>query len=91
MFTTSTIRAHDERGREHAVRIAQGYANTRYVVCDTCGERRSAYFAARHKAEDHLAETHRAVRHMRQELSPAPWIWGVVCFLALLVFMATML
>jgi hypothetical protein len=95
MLTTSTVSGATEAGSVHQVRIGRGFGDVRYIECDSCGHRQMAQFAARGKADQHLAS--HGVRsggpegvdpETVQELSPAPWLLGVVSMLALFVVMA---
>ncbi|HEX5569313.1 MAG TPA: hypothetical protein VFY14_20750 [Streptomyces sp.] len=88
MLTTSTVSGCGVDGRIHEVRIAwslgfrRGTGGTRYIICGSCGHRRTARGLARSEAEHHLSE-HRLTEHSayggaRPRLSPAPWILGLI-------------
>ncbi|WP_020136293.1 hypothetical protein [Streptomyces sp. 351MFTsu5.1] len=56
---TSRVSRRDQDGREHVVRVLRK-GPQRTISCETCGWRRAAQFLPWLKAEEHLAEAHRA-------------------------------
>ncbi|GAA1926045.1 hypothetical protein GCM10009716_37770 [Streptomyces sodiiphilus] len=92
MLTTSTVSGSTESGSTHRVRIGRGFGDVRYIECDTCGHRQMAQFAARSKADEHLA-SHGVTQGQGvageetgtvQELSPAPWVLGLLAMMVVL-------
>ncbi|MFJ4691592.1 hypothetical protein [Streptomyces sp. NPDC088766] len=58
-INTSEVSRWDQHGREHVVRVRRA-GSRRTIRCDPCGWRRGAQFLPRLKAEEHLAQAHRA-------------------------------
>ncbi|UPT41857.1 hypothetical protein [Streptomyces sp. WAC00303] len=58
-ITTSKVSRWDQHGREHVVLVRKSGV-TRQLACSTCEWRRPAQFLPWLKAEEHLAEAHRA-------------------------------
>ena len=56
---SSRVSRRDADGREHTVRVQHTGAR-RVIRCDTCGWHKPAQFLPWLKAQEHLAETHRA-------------------------------
>ncbi len=56
---SSRVSRQDGDGREHTVRVQHTGAR-RVIKCDTCGWHKPAQFLPWLKAEEHLAEAHRA-------------------------------
>ncbi|WP_320782616.1 hypothetical protein [Streptomyces sp. CRN 30] len=56
---TSKVSRWDQHGRVHTVHLRRS-GMRRTLGCDTCGWRRSARFAPRPKAEEHLVRAHQA-------------------------------
>ncbi|MEU3981160.1 hypothetical protein AB0F77_13730 [Streptomyces sp. NPDC026672] len=56
---SSKVSRRDGQGREHVVRVERTGAQ-RTISCDTCGWHKGAQFLPWLKAEEHLAEAHRA-------------------------------
>ncbi|MFJ3142622.1 hypothetical protein [Streptomyces halstedii] len=57
--TTSKVSRRDEDGREHVVHVTKS-GPRRELACDTCDWRQGAQFLPWLKAQEHLAEAHRA-------------------------------
>ncbi|MEV8325605.1 hypothetical protein [Kitasatospora sp. NPDC056731] len=83
---TSRFTGEDPHGHQHAVKVVSGRNNTRRVVCESCGYRRSAAFGAQAKASQHLSQTHEA-GYVRQEFAPGPWIAAAVGLVAFIIFL----
>lgn len=58
-INTSKVSRRDRQRREHVVQV-QGSGVQRTISCGTCGWRKKAQFLPWLKAEEHLAEAHRA-------------------------------
>lgn len=58
-MTTSRVRRRDQQGREHVVRVEKAGAR-RQLTCCSCDWRRNAQFLPWLKAQEHLAQEHRA-------------------------------
>ncbi|EGX56136.1 hypothetical protein SZN_29310 [Streptomyces zinciresistens K42] len=58
-ISTSKVSRRDQHGREHVVQVRRRGAQ-RTIRCETCGWRRAAQFLPWLKAEEHLAQAHRA-------------------------------
>ncbi|WP_405618270.1 hypothetical protein OG292_28670 [Streptomyces sp. NBC_01511] len=57
--TSSKVSRWDQHGREHVVHV-QKAGMRRALTCDTCDWTKDAQFLPWLKAEEHLAEAHRA-------------------------------
>ncbi|MDT0439423.1 MULTISPECIES: hypothetical protein [Streptomyces] len=58
-INTSKVSRWDRHGREHVVQVRSKGAQ-RTIRCDTCGWQQKAQFLPWLKAQEHLAEEHRA-------------------------------
>ncbi|WEH41898.1 hypothetical protein OG233_21475 [Streptomyces sp. NBC_01218] len=57
--TQSKVSRRDQHGREHVVQVRKSGV-ARLLTCESCDWRRSAQFLPWLKAQEHLAEAHRA-------------------------------
>ncbi|GHH87000.1 hypothetical protein GCM10018793_61060 [Streptomyces sulfonofaciens] len=67
----SRVSRRDGDGREHTVRVQRTGAR-RVIECETCGWHRPAQFLPWLKAEEHLAQTHRATVDAAGEAQEQP-------------------